>query len=266
MGSDEQLNAIHAVDQYLEEIIIALNARGILEKTVWIITADHGGCGTLDGLYGRHYMEVPWIISSHGRVAGIRKNHSVLMPVSNMDSTPTLLYLLGLPQSIQSVGRPVLESFASYSMNDLVSVPGFGFFFDWNEFEISEGLENFTTHLCFKGKERCAKVVQQINHSFVIGFITGVFGIALFISGISLFFHYVRPDSRQRCWGLFSFKAIFQRLWDDFRCCRKLPVRQEILPPDHPQILHKVMNWQDGDDSSSDDETERYSLRHRNPN
>ena len=48
-GKQAQLNVISKIDGYIGQIYAAYEAKGILDKTLFIVTADHGGTGTSHG-------------------------------------------------------------------------------------------------------------------------------------------------------------------------------------------------------------------------
>ena len=60
-GSPQQIKAFSEVDAALAEIVKAIEAAGISDESVLIITADHGGHGKTHGGKTPEDMLIPWI-------------------------------------------------------------------------------------------------------------------------------------------------------------------------------------------------------------
>ena len=104
--SPEQFSVLFRADQALQTILDALQAAGIREDTLVIVTADHGGHGTTHGTRQLEDMTIPWI------VAGPGVHHAVLSTdVNTTDTTATTAWALGLPLQPDWDGLPVLEAF-----------------------------------------------------------------------------------------------------------------------------------------------------------
>jgi arylsulfatase A-like enzyme len=98
--SDLYDNAIHWTDRNIARLLEDLRARGLRERTLVVIAADHGEAfkehefeGHARNLYGE-VIETPWIISLPFR---LEEPLVVDSPSANIDIWPTLLDLLGLP-------------------------------------------------------------------------------------------------------------------------------------------------------------------------
>ena len=96
--SDEYDAGVRHVDDQLGEFLSFLDARGELERTVLVVTSDHGdefgehgGLGHGDSLYVET-LAVPLVVLAPGLEADRVDTH-----VSLVDLLPTLLDLLGLP-------------------------------------------------------------------------------------------------------------------------------------------------------------------------
>lgn len=87
------------VDQQLGGLRAALGELGLAERTILVVTADHGESLGEHGVYFDHFslhepnIHVPLLVSAPGRVAADRR----LEPVSGLDVAPTILRLAGLP-------------------------------------------------------------------------------------------------------------------------------------------------------------------------
>jgi len=112
---------IAALDRELERLFAALRARGLLEHTVVIVTADHGEEFRDHGglLHGTALFEesvrIPLIMTGPGLPAG----RVVGERVSLVDVAPTLLDLLGLPAEPRFEGRS-LRDLTSAEERDVV--------------------------------------------------------------------------------------------------------------------------------------------------
>jgi arylsulfatase A-like enzyme len=119
-------NALHYGDASLGALRDGLRARGLDEKTLWVILGDHGEAfGQHEGNYGHTFhlfeenVHVPLLIAAPGLIAGQVRSGQV---VSLIDTSPTILDLVGLtaPQNYQ--GSSMLDAeprlalfFADYS-------------------------------------------------------------------------------------------------------------------------------------------------------
>ncbi|MDX1994105.1 MAG: alkaline phosphatase family protein [bacterium] len=105
--SDTYLEMLYTTDQQIGRIIEALEAEGVFEDTLLIITADHGGHELVHGSDIPEDMLVPFLITGPGVEAGLELRQAV----TNTDAAMTVLWALGLPLPESEIGRPVLEAF-----------------------------------------------------------------------------------------------------------------------------------------------------------
>ena len=105
---------IHFMDYYVGRVFETLRRQGISEKTLVVITSDHGeGLGEHDEETHSFYvydstMRVPLVFALPGTIPGGRR---IAQPVRTADIAPTVLELVGLPPlaDIQGVSlAPVL--------------------------------------------------------------------------------------------------------------------------------------------------------------
>jgi predicted AlkP superfamily pyrophosphatase or phosphodiesterase len=104
--SGEQLSVIFRADQAIEKILAELDARGIRDETLIIITADHGGH---DDSHTSGYPEdrtIPWIANG----AGIQPKQ-LTSKINTVDTAATAAYALNLPIPGEWDGVPVYEAF-----------------------------------------------------------------------------------------------------------------------------------------------------------
>lgn len=104
--SPEQLSVAFRADEALGQLLAELDARGLRDATLIIVTADHGGHSTTHGASLSEDMTIPWIASGPGIIAG-----QLLTQVQTMDTATTAAYALGLTVPEEWDGVPVLEAF-----------------------------------------------------------------------------------------------------------------------------------------------------------
>ncbi len=102
---------IHAVDRCLGDFITRLDAKGLLEHTIVVVTADHGEEFFEHGHFRHHgtlyqdLVHVPLLIRMPDAARGLRIDE----PVSQVDILPTLLELLGQPVPEGLDGRSLAD-------------------------------------------------------------------------------------------------------------------------------------------------------------
>jgi len=105
--SDRYLNALHYADTALGALIEGLRARGLDQKTLFVIFGDHGQAfGQHEGNYGHSLflyeenVRVPYLIVAPGLITTERR---VSRPISLIDTAPSILDLIGstLPSEFQ---------------------------------------------------------------------------------------------------------------------------------------------------------------------
>jgi predicted AlkP superfamily pyrophosphatase or phosphodiesterase len=102
-----QLLAIGATDSQIGKVVAALAKEGYLDRTLLIITADHGGSGFRHGGDTPEEMTIPWLAIGPGVPAGV----TLSSEITTYDTAATALYALNLPIPEIWDGTPVLEIF-----------------------------------------------------------------------------------------------------------------------------------------------------------
>jgi arylsulfatase A-like enzyme len=98
---------IRYLDDQLRALVEALNARGLLEKTLLVITSDHGEEFYEHGFWGHgptpyeEVLRVPLVFYG----AGVPPGRRLDPPVGLVDLMPTLLELAGVPAPDGAMGR-----------------------------------------------------------------------------------------------------------------------------------------------------------------
>jgi len=110
---DRYRNALHYGDAAIGALMHGLRARGLADRTLWVIYGDHGEAfGEHDGNYGHTFqifdenVRVPLIVAAPGLIAAPRRSAHV---ISLIDTAPTVLDAIGerVPDNWQ--GRSILD-------------------------------------------------------------------------------------------------------------------------------------------------------------
>ena len=114
-ASPAQLAALEGIDAQIGRLLAALDELQLRDKTVILLTADHGGQGRGHGISSGGMASpddprsqyIPWILSG----PGIRKNYDLSqdprLHVRTMDTFATLCFLLGLQPDGKIDGKPI---------------------------------------------------------------------------------------------------------------------------------------------------------------
>jgi predicted AlkP superfamily pyrophosphatase or phosphodiesterase len=103
--SEQQITAIGHADRCLGVLVEAI--RSVNERTLLIISADHGGNGRNHSGAIEEDRLIPWIVWG----PGVRPGHRIAARVSTVDTAATTLWALGYAPSPGGSGQPVLEAF-----------------------------------------------------------------------------------------------------------------------------------------------------------
>lgn len=95
------------LDGYIGEIIQAVADAGMLDETIFIVTADHGGIKKGHGGKTMQEMETPFIVSGKG----VKKGYEFTESMMQFDCASTIAYIFGLEQPQVWIGRPMKQVF-----------------------------------------------------------------------------------------------------------------------------------------------------------
>ena len=105
--SDDYYQSLVDVDSSLGHIIQSTKDAGIYEKTIFVISSDHGGLNKGHGGKSLSEMETPLVVSG----LNVRKGYEIRESVMQYDIAATIAYILGLDIPQVWIGRPVLSIF-----------------------------------------------------------------------------------------------------------------------------------------------------------
>lgn len=106
-GTQTYLDKIEEVDGYIGEIIQATKEAGIYKKTIFIVTADHGGINKSHGGKTDDEMHTPFIISGKN----VKEGHQIATTMMQFGVAATIAYIFKLRRPEVWWGRPVTEVF-----------------------------------------------------------------------------------------------------------------------------------------------------------
>lgn len=95
------------LDKYVGQIVNAVKEAGMLDETIFIVTADHGGINKGHGGKTMEEMETAFIISGKN----IKKGHEITESMMQFDVASTIAHIFKLEQPQIWIGRPVLSAF-----------------------------------------------------------------------------------------------------------------------------------------------------------
>lgn len=98
---------LEELDAYIGQIIQATKEAGTFDKTIFIVTADHGGIDKGHGKKSMNEMETPFIICGKNIKKGLHFEESMM----EFDVASTIAAIFGLKQPQVWIGRPMEQVF-----------------------------------------------------------------------------------------------------------------------------------------------------------
>ncbi len=105
--TSEYYKSVEEADRLIGETLQGLEAVGMLEQTVLIVTSDHGGVGKGHGGATMAEIEIPWIIAG----PGVTPAKELTSFVNIYDTAATVAHIFGLTAPDCWIAKPVLEAF-----------------------------------------------------------------------------------------------------------------------------------------------------------
>jgi predicted AlkP superfamily pyrophosphatase or phosphodiesterase len=106
-GTEAYYSKVKELDEYIGKIIQATKDAGIYDKTVFVLTGDHGGINKGHGGKNLQELETPFIISG----ANIKKTGEFQESMMQFDVASTMAYIFKLKQPQVWIGRPMQQVF-----------------------------------------------------------------------------------------------------------------------------------------------------------
>lgn len=100
--------AVELADSLIGAVLDTIDSAGLADKTIVLVTADHGGKGMRHGGASNEELEIPWMVKG----PGVRPGREIRSAVNTFDTAPTLAHVFGIKAPECWVGKPVMEAFA----------------------------------------------------------------------------------------------------------------------------------------------------------
>ena len=107
-GSERYYKAVSTTDEMIGRVLAALEQAEIRDRTVVLVTSDHGGLGKAHGGDTPEERLIPWIIAG----PGIARGRAISDPILTTDTAATVASLLGVEAPACWTGRPVTAAFS----------------------------------------------------------------------------------------------------------------------------------------------------------
>ena len=148
---------ITEIDHCMGGILAKLDALGLTEKTITVLTSDHGDMMTAHGLLGKRFMfdqsaGVPYVV----RMPGQQRSLRVAQPISHIDFAPTMLDLLGKTPDPQCVGKSRAALVRGETM------PAEPVFIEW-----APGKEKINKHSTLASKDQVKRALGEFTRAIV---------------------------------------------------------------------------------------------------
>lgn len=103
----EYYEKLKELDGYIGDIVQAVKDAGMIDNTIFILTADHGGVNLGHGGKTMLEMQTPFIISGKNVKQGLVFTESMMQ----FDVASTIAYIFGIEQPQAWIGRPMIQVF-----------------------------------------------------------------------------------------------------------------------------------------------------------
>lgn len=106
-GTEAYNTQMKIVDERIQKVIESIKDAGIMDETVVLISADHGGIDKGHGGDSLKELEIPWIVYG----AGVKPNNDLSESIMTYDTAATIAWIFGLKTPQVWTGRPVRAAF-----------------------------------------------------------------------------------------------------------------------------------------------------------
>jgi arylsulfatase A-like enzyme len=151
------LGLITEIDHCIGTILSKLDELRLTDRTITVLTSDHGDMMTAHGLLGKRFMfeqsaAVPYLV----RLPGQQRSLRVSQPVSHIDFAPTMFDLLGQTPDPQFVGKSRAALIRGETM------PTEAVFIEW-----APGKEKINKHTKLASKEQIKQALGESTRAIV---------------------------------------------------------------------------------------------------
>jgi predicted AlkP superfamily pyrophosphatase or phosphodiesterase len=106
-ATDAYFAAVTKMDGLVGQMLQATRDAGTFDKTVFLLTSDHGGKDKDHGNATMQEITIPWLIYG----PGVKKGFEITEPINTFDTAATLAFLLGVEPPYCWIARPVRSAF-----------------------------------------------------------------------------------------------------------------------------------------------------------
>jgi arylsulfatase A-like enzyme len=151
------LGLITEIDHCIGSILTKLDQLGLAERTITVLTSDHGDMMSAHGLLGKRFMfeqsaGVPYLV----RMPRQQRSLRVAQPISHIDFAPTMLDLLGKTPDPQCVGKSRAALIRGETM------PPEPVFIEW-----APGKEKINKHTKLASKDQTKQALGESTRAIV---------------------------------------------------------------------------------------------------
>lgn len=151
------LGLITEIDHCMGSILTKLDQLGLAERTITVLTSDHGDMMNAHGLLGKRFMfeqsaGVPYLV----RMPRQQRSLRVAQPISHIDFAPTMLDLLGKTADPQCVGKSRAALIRGETM------PPEPVFIEW-----APGKEKINKHTKLASKDQTKQALGESTRAIV---------------------------------------------------------------------------------------------------
>lgn len=107
-GTPQYDAAIEEADRLIGLVLEGIKDSGLADRSLVLVTADHGGKGKGHGGSTMGEIEIPWIIQG----PGVARGRELPATINTYDTAATVAHVLGLKRPKCWIARPVIEAFA----------------------------------------------------------------------------------------------------------------------------------------------------------
>jgi arylsulfatase A-like enzyme len=111
-GTPEQVEAASKADKAFGAVLDALDEEHLTDKTLIIVSADHGGNGKTHGGPDPRSQHIPWITAGPGVKKNFDLTRNQKLVVATYDTFATACFVLGIQPPANIDGKPVKDIFA----------------------------------------------------------------------------------------------------------------------------------------------------------
>ncbi|CAZ95620.1 alkaline phosphatase family protein [Zobellia galactanivorans] len=113
-GTPHYYESVEKADALLKQVITAIKQADLADKTLVIVSADHGGLGKGHGGESLKEIEIPFIVWGKG----VKQNHKITHPVYQYDNAATVAFALGIKTPHAWIGKPIISAFQGHEIKD----------------------------------------------------------------------------------------------------------------------------------------------------